>query len=159
MSSFPDSEYRESRSAPTVSRDKWILHARTKLDKGYSLIISEGRKNASFFLAGRGYEPCPFVTAKRLVELRVVVASGKHPLGALYTLSPDAVDLNTAIKQDPDEVDLIRTDDDDDSGAGLLTALDSLEGDSEEELEADDDSEEEAADEPIDEEDDDDEDI
>lgn len=156
MSSFPDSEYRESRSAPTVSRDKWILHARAKLDKGYSLIISEGRKNASFFLAGRGYEPCPFVTAKRLVELRVVEPSGKHPLGALYTLSPNAVDLNTAIKQDPDEVDLVRTDDDDDSGSGLLTALDSLEGEGDDELEADDDdsSDEEAADEPVDDEDD-----
>ena len=83
-SSSGSSEYRIS---PTVSKEKWAVHAQKKLQKGYVLIIAHGRRTASFFKEGRGFEPCPFKIAKALAEMGMVEDAGPHFLGTKYILS------------------------------------------------------------------------
>jgi hypothetical protein len=66
------------------------MHARAKLLKGYVLIIADGRRTASFFKEGRGFEPCPFKIAKALVEMGLVEEAGTHFLGTRFVLSSAA---------------------------------------------------------------------
>jgi hypothetical protein len=88
MDITPDrSDFQEQRTSPTVSKEKWANHARQKLLKGYVLIVSNSKKSANFYLAGKGYEMCPFHIAKRLVKEGLVVENGTHYLGSVYTLS------------------------------------------------------------------------
>ena len=102
-------DYLDSRAAPSVSREKWALHAHAKMSKGYVLIVSTARRSANFFMPGKGYDPCPIITAKRLIEQGLVVADGRHPLGERYILAPDADPARVAPKG--------RVDDDDDDDA------------------------------------------
>ena len=149
MSDFSDSDYREPRSAPTVTRDKWIAHACNKMAKGYSLIVSPKKKNATFFMRGKGYDPCPYSTAKRLLEMKLVEEAGTHSLGTIYTLIPDVL-ANPPAKKPVSIVD--DEDEDDDLGGddSLIDALEELEGEAEEE-----DEEDEEEDERVDDDDDD----
>lgn len=98
-------DYQDSRAAPSVSREKWALHAHTKMSKGYVLIVSTARKSANFFMPGKGYDPCPIITAKRLIEQGLVVADGRHPLGERYVLAPDADPARVAPKGRVDDED------------------------------------------------------
>ncbi len=129
-------DYLDSRAAPSVSREKWALHAHAKMSKGYVLIVSTARKSANFFMPGKGYDPCPIITAKRLIEQGLVVADGRHPLGERYILAPDADPTRVAPKGRVD-------DDDDDTTADsedLADVLDAVASD--EDADSDDDEEE-----------------
>ncbi len=84
------SDYQEVRAVPSVSRDRWLEHARKKLEKGYALIVSDQRRNANFHMAGKGYETCPHKTALQLIKQGVVKKAGRHHLGTMYFLSGDA---------------------------------------------------------------------
>lgn len=90
MESARDFDGGERQVSPTVSKDKWINHARTKLAKGYSLIVSKERKSANFFMRGKGFEMCAYQTARALIQQGIVVESGTHRLGTVYTLSESA---------------------------------------------------------------------
>ena len=81
----------DSGRSPSVSREKWMRFAIQKMERGYALIISDARKNASFFLEGKGYEGCPYRAARQLVLDGLVKEAGRHPLGCRYALDPDAV--------------------------------------------------------------------
>lgn len=95
MDSNWDLEGWERRIAPSVSNDRWIAHARTKLSRGYALIVHETRRNANFFKAGRGYEACRYTVALALIRAGSVVSAGRHALGTLYLLSPEGTLLPT----------------------------------------------------------------
>jgi hypothetical protein len=82
-------EESEERAKPTVSREKWVQHARKKLTRGYVLIISPTRHNANFFKPGLGYEMCPYDTALRLVKEGIVAQVGNHHLGTVYGMVPE----------------------------------------------------------------------
>ena len=139
-SSSSSSSSSEFRSSPTVSKEKWAMHARAKLLRGYVLIIADGRRTASFFKEGRGFEPCPFKIAKALVEMGLVEEAGTHFLGTRYLLS-------SAAPAPPPVVDVDEDDDTDDaapresSSTGMEVLLDDLEAD-----QADDDEDEDPAD-------------
>ena len=75
----------ERRVGPTVSRDKWLVHARLKLAKGYQLIIAkDGKKRANFWHREKGFEMCAYDVARALVASGEVIPVGEHPLGLLY---------------------------------------------------------------------------
>lgn len=93
----------EFRSSPTVSKEKWAMHARAKLLKGYVLIIADGRRTASFFKEGRGFEPCPFKIAKALVEMGLVEEAGTHFLGTRFVLSSAAPVPPPVVEPDEDD--------------------------------------------------------
>jgi len=76
---------------PSVSRDKWLEHARKKLMSGYVLLVSDTRASANFYKAGAGYEACAYRTALSLIQAGFVVESGEHDLGKKYRLSETAV--------------------------------------------------------------------
>jgi hypothetical protein len=83
------SSEREWRTQPSVSTEKWIAHAKKKLEKGYRLVVSKSRKTANFYLPGKGYEMCDYKTARKLIEVGLVVEVQEHHLGTLYDLVPD----------------------------------------------------------------------
>ncbi len=89
--SSKSSDYQEVRAVPSVSRDRWLEHARKKLEKGYALIVSDERRNANFHMAGKGYETCPHKTALQLIKQGVVKKAGKHHLGSMYFLADAAI--------------------------------------------------------------------
>ncbi|NNE45216.1 MAG: hypothetical protein HKN37_01000 [Rhodothermales bacterium] len=140
MSTNSESNYTEVRAVPSVSRDRWLEHARKKLEKGYALIVSEKRKNANFYLAGRGYETCQHKTALLLIKQGVVKKAGKHHLGVVYLLSDDAkIVLPPApviVDDDDDE-----TTADSESDAGYEDMLDELDDEVEDDDEEDDEEE------------------
>jgi hypothetical protein len=77
----------ERRVGPTVSRDRWMLHARQKLSRGYVLILAGGdKRRANFYLPEKGYEMCAYDVARALVQSGEVVPTGEHPLGTRYEL-------------------------------------------------------------------------
>ncbi|SHK97006.1 hypothetical protein [Rhodothermus profundi] len=79
----------ERRIGPTVSKDKWINHAKNKLARGYVLIVGTERRNANFYLRGKGYEMCPYDIAQAMIKQGLVVQTGKHHLGLIYELAPE----------------------------------------------------------------------
>ena len=81
------------RTAPGVGMDKWRVHARRKLASGYTLIYRADRRAANLFRAGKGYEPCPYRVAARLVRDHDVRPIGAHHLGTIYVLSEDAAPI------------------------------------------------------------------
>ncbi len=103
MSPRTDSDYTEVRAVPSVSRDRWIDHARKKLEKGYTLIVSDTRRNANFYRPDKGYETCQHKTALLLVKQGIVKKAGKHHLGTMYRLSDQALDLKTVAPANEDE--------------------------------------------------------
>jgi Rad3-related DNA helicase len=79
---------RASQERPTVTKDKWITHALRKLEKGYILIVGNGRRSANFYRAGSGYEMCSYQAAVQMVRDGLVVKTHDHYLGTAYALSP-----------------------------------------------------------------------
>ena len=79
----------ERQPVPSVSKEKWLTHAKTKLARGYVLIVG-GRKRANFFLPEKGYETCTYDSAKKLIKEGHVEAVGEHSLGTVYRLKPSA---------------------------------------------------------------------
>jgi hypothetical protein len=88
---------------PTVSREKWALHARKKLAHGYVLIVNPSRQNANFFMPGKGYEMCSYHTAQHLIRDGIVVEAGTHYLGTLYKLSAESTTpvVSAVVRPDP----------------------------------------------------------
>lgn len=82
----------ERRIGPSVSRDKWLSHARSKLQRGYVLIVGKGKRTANFYSRDKGYEMCAFEVARALVSSGEIVASGDHHLGTVYTLTPTSAE-------------------------------------------------------------------
>jgi hypothetical protein len=77
-------------SSPSVTKDRWIAHAKNKLSRGYVLIVGNGRRNANFFKPGKGYEMCAFAVAQQMVREGILEEAGQHALGTRYVLSSDA---------------------------------------------------------------------
>ncbi|GIV59187.1 MAG: hypothetical protein KatS3mg043_0276 [Rhodothermaceae bacterium] len=125
------------RISPTVTREKWASHARSKLLNGYVLIIGKERRNANFFKPSKGYEVCPYKIARRLVEEGIVEPTEKqHYLGTVYVLSANAAVLASPPAPSVD-------DDDEDTPAGemddlLVEITDEEEEESEEALDPED---------------------
>lgn len=127
-----DSSSQERRVGPTVSRDKWYLHARQKLAKGYKLIVAkDGKKRANFWTAEKGFEMCAFEVARALVQSGELTLVGEHPLGLMYELVvPDAPPPKAKTtkapkppkaaaapkEEDLDEIDNLDGDEDEDAG-------------------------------------------
>lgn len=109
----------ERRIGPSVSRDKWLSHARTKLQRGYVLIVGKGKRTANFYSRDKGYEMCAFEVARALVSSGEVVASGDHHLGTVYTLAATSVEATAprpvTAAPDPDDADDLALTDTDDS--------------------------------------------
>ena len=76
----------ERTTAPTVSKEKWLHHARAKLARGYVLIVGTERRVANFYQAGKGYEMCAYNVAKQLVKSGLVAPVRAHHLGTVYAL-------------------------------------------------------------------------
>lgn len=114
----------EFRISPTVSKEKWAIHARAKLLKGYVLIVARERKTASFFKEGRGFEPCPYKVAKALIELGMIEEAGNHFLGIKYVLST-GVPVPPVLVVDDDDEPLIAPPREKESGSmeGMLDDL------------------------------------
>lgn len=98
-----DSFSPEVRISPSVSKEKWAVHAKTKLANGYILIVSDLRRNANFFRAGKGYETCAYNVALQLVREGSVTKAYDHHLGTAYLLSPDAHTQPVAAKKKAQE--------------------------------------------------------
>lgn len=82
-----DESSSEKRNAPTVSREKWRVHAIGKLSKGYVIIVGDKRRSANFYQPGKGYEMCAYNVATQLIKEGVVVPSYEHHLGMAYALA------------------------------------------------------------------------
>lgn len=87
METSNERDQQERRTGPTVSKEKWVNHAKAKLSRGYVLIVGKNRRTANFYLKNKGYEMCGYDVAKQLVKDGVVVASGEHALGTVYSLA------------------------------------------------------------------------
>lgn len=123
IESSGDQDSGERKIGPTVTKDRWINHARTKLAKGYVLIVSTSRKNANFYSPTKGYEMCAYDVAKKLIADGTIVRTRAHHLGEVYELSGPLPQITPAPKKpviDDDEPEFIEeldgvdsTDDDD----------------------------------------------
>lgn len=116
-----DFQEKEVHYPPTVTKEKWHSHILAKLARGYVLIVGTERRNANFFMRGKGFETCAYDAARQLVKAGVLVKAYDHYLGTAYTLaevptpvdrppvvSPKPVDemdalLNQLVQDDPDE--------------------------------------------------------
>lgn len=76
----------ERKIGPTVSKDKWVNHARGKLSRGYVLIVGTERKNANFYSKEKGYEMCAFNVARQMIKDGLVHKVRDHHLGEVYEL-------------------------------------------------------------------------
>lgn len=85
----PDRDVQDKQTSPTVSKDKWLVHARAKLTKGYILIVSTERRSANFYKSGSGYEMCAYKVATELVQRGIVKKQKDHYLGTAYVLADD----------------------------------------------------------------------
>ncbi|MCA0269011.1 MAG: hypothetical protein LCH53_07315 [Bacteroidetes bacterium] len=131
-----DSSSQERRVGPTVSRDKWYLHARQKLAKGYRLIVAkDGKKRANFWTAEKGFEMCAYEVARALVQSGELTLVGEHPLGLMYELVvPDAPPPKAKVTKAPKPPKPAPAPKEDD-----LDDLDNLDGEEEDDDAAEDD--------------------
>lgn len=79
-------DYQERRIGPTVSKDKWINHAKNKLSRGYVLIVGTEKKTANFHSREKGYEACSWQVARQLIKDELVHKVREHHLGDVYEL-------------------------------------------------------------------------
>jgi hypothetical protein len=156
IESTRESDFADRKTGPTVSKDKWLNHARSKMARGYLLIVGNERKNANFYLQDKGYEMCPYQVAKGMIKAGLVEEAGEHYLGTLFKLRADAVteDRTPARRiRDDDDIEPVEelestdvvadVDDDIDADDDADGAEDEEEGvtDEDEEEDADDDEE------------------
>jgi len=135
-----------SQTSPTVSREKWEIHALRKLSKGYVLIVSKERKNANFHSPTKGYEMCAFQIAKKLVAEGLVEQTREHHLGAVYELTDEVRESlkkhRKPMPKDEDDEDDLATDEDTEAMLEEIPELD----DDELDLESEDEDEEDLSD-------------
>lgn len=86
MEPTSERDSQERRIGPTVSKDKWVNHARTKLTRGYVLIVGTARKNANFYSKEKGYEMCAYNIARQMIKDGLVHKVRDHHLGEVYEL-------------------------------------------------------------------------
>lgn len=103
METSSEREGQERRTGPTVSKEKWINHAKAKMARGYVLIVGKERRTANFYLRPKGFEMCAYNVAKQLIRDGIVVEAGEHHLGTVYKLASDAAPVKSAPVRDPDE--------------------------------------------------------
>lgn len=118
MESSNSSDYQERRVGPTVSKDKWVNHAKAKLSKGYTLVIGKNKRTANFYLRSKGFEMCPYNVAKQLVKDGLVVEAGEHPLGTMYRLADNVPPVEVKRKPTPvakieEQPEVVEIDDED----------------------------------------------
>lgn len=126
MEPTSERDTQERKIGPTVSKDKWVNHARNKLSRGYVLIVGTARKNANFYSQEKGYEMCAYNVARQMIKDGLVRKVRDHHLGEVYELidipvverRPAAVkrsseedleallnDLDTDTRDEPDEAE------------------------------------------------------
>lgn len=86
METTGEREQQERRIGPTVSKDKWLNHAKNKLSRGYVLIVGTERKTANFHSKEKGYEMCSYQVARQLIKDGIVRKVREHHLGDVYEL-------------------------------------------------------------------------
>lgn len=112
METSNERDYQERRTGPTVSKEKWVNHAKAKLSRGYVLIVGKNRKTANFYLKNKGYEMCGYDVAKQLIKDGLVVESGEHTLGTVYSLAVSTTEpapQRVAVRDEEDQVDEMDT--------------------------------------------------
>ena len=87
MEPTSEREPQERRIGPTVSKDKWVNHAKNKLARGYVLIVGQEKKNANFYSQEKGYEMCAYNVARQLIKDGLVRKVREHHLGEVYELA------------------------------------------------------------------------
>ncbi len=95
MESSSERDYQDRRVGPTVSKDKWVNHAKNKLSRGYVLIVGKNRRSANFYMRSKGFEMCPFNIAKQMIKDGIIVEAGEHHLGTMYQLAQDVPPVET----------------------------------------------------------------
>ena len=101
MEASNDAGSAERTTAPTVSREKWLLHAQAKLARGYVLIVGTERRVANFYQAGKGYETCAYPVAKQLIKNGLVAPVRAHHLGTVYALQVPVEELRAKVLPKP----------------------------------------------------------
>lgn len=86
MEPTSERDTQERKIGPTVSKDKWVNHARGKLSRGYVLIVGTERKNANFYSREKGYEMCAYNVARQMIKDGLVHKVRHHHLGDVYEL-------------------------------------------------------------------------
>lgn len=86
MEPTSERDSQERKIGPTVSKDKWVNHARNKLARGYVLIVGTERKNANFYSKEKGYEMCAYNVARQMIKDGLVHKVRDHHLGEVYEL-------------------------------------------------------------------------
>ncbi len=86
METTGEREQQELRIGPTVTKDKWLNHAKSKLSRGYVLIVGRKRKTANFHSSAKGYEMCSYQVARQLIKDGTVRKVREHHLGDVYEL-------------------------------------------------------------------------
>lgn len=74
---------------PTAAEEKWVQHVKKKLARGYVVIVNRTRRNANFFMVGKGYEMCSYPAALHLIKQEEIIEVGTHYLGIMYALPKD----------------------------------------------------------------------
>lgn len=87
METTGERDSQERRIGPTVTKDKWLNHARNKLSRGYVLIVGTERKTANFHSSEKGYEMCSYQVARQLIKDGAVRKVREHHLGDVYELA------------------------------------------------------------------------
>ena len=90
METSNERDSQDRRIGPTVSKEKWVNHAKTKLSKGYVLIVGTQRRTANFYQRTKGFEMCPYNVAKQMIKDGLLVEAGQHHLGTMYRLAGEA---------------------------------------------------------------------
>lgn len=101
MEPTSEREPQERRIGPTVSKDKWVNHAKNKLTRGYVLIVGQEKKNANFYSQEKGYEMCAYNVARQLIKDGLVRKVREHHLGEVYELA----DMPAAVVPPPSKVE------------------------------------------------------
>lgn len=99
METSGERETQERRIGPTVSKDKWINHAKHKLSRGYVLIVGTERKTANFHSREKGYEMCSYQVARQLIKEGAVRKVREHHLGDVYELAEPVVPVPRRAEQ------------------------------------------------------------
>jgi len=107
MEPTSERDTQERKIGPTVSKDKWVNHARGKLSRGYVLIVGTERKNANFYSKEKGYEMCAYNVARQMIKDGLVHKVRDHHLGDVYEL----VEMPIVLERRPASVDESSVDD------------------------------------------------
>ena len=111
MEPTSEREPQERRIGPTVSKDKWVNHARNKLLRGYVLIVGTAKKNANFYSQDKGYEMCAYNVARQMIKDGLLRKVRDHHLGEVYELADMPASAPApapkAVKSSDDEFEML----------------------------------------------------